>query len=71
MNNLTPVSKEVYTNFYNELEVKVDGVDKNKIMEQERECLFHLAKAKTGLKTVTLNICWNINGKYFTETVTG
>ena len=77
-NKLKQVDQKFYDNFRSELNVSTDLYTSFKgetqkedaVMEQQRQCLIHLAKAKTGLSTVTLNICWQVKGKYYTETIT-
>lgn len=75
-NNMQSITEKEYTNWYSELNIDVTGGNSEKILNQERECLIHLAKTKLGddyKGGAFLNIAWKIgdgsNQKYYKETV--
>jgi hypothetical protein len=66
------INKNIYATWGKDIAISVSNTNhENETVISVRKSLIDIAKAKTGLKVVTLDVAWNINGKYFSETITG
>jgi vacuolar-type H+-ATPase subunit B/Vma2 len=73
---MKPTDYKTYASWGNELSItmtETKAYEKDKTLAQMtdtmRKSLVELAKQKSVLLIFDLDICWNVNGKYYTETI--
>jgi hypothetical protein len=65
-------SNQIFASGNHEIEIDVIKTDHaQETIDAMRESLIRIAKAKSGLKVVTLSIDWNVDGNCYNERVTG